>query len=72
MAYGAPGQSLTSFDSELHSVQVMARASGRAGYDNPGYNLGTSRKAFDSAEEATNDDDSAYQDCSIAVRFVVV
>ena len=31
MAYGAPGQSLTSFDSELHSVQVMARASGRAG-----------------------------------------
>merc|ERR1712002_413412 len=70
MAYGAPGQSLTSFDSELHSVQVMARASGRAGYDNPGYNLGTSRKAFDSAEEATNDDDSAYQDCSIAASSV--
>ena len=69
MAYGAQGQSI---DTELHSVQVMARASAKSGYDNPGYNLGTSHKACDGAEETTNDDDSAYQEYSIAVGFISI
>jgi len=67
MAYGGQGQSI---DTELHSVQVMARASAMSGYDNPGYNLGTSHKACDGAEETTNDDDSAYQEYSIAASSV--
>ena len=69
MAYGAQGQSI---DTELHSVQVMARASAKSGYDNPGYNLGTSHKTCDGAEETTNDDDSAYQEYSIAVGFISI
>merc|ERR1719427_270721 len=68
-AYGAPGQNI---DTELHSVQVMARG----GYANPGYNIGTSHKAGalavddSTTEGALNDDDSAYQEYSIAASSV--
>jgi len=72
-AYGAPGQNI---ETELHSVQVMSRGGPAiSGYANPGYNVGTSHKAStlaadDSTEGALNDDDSAYQEYSIAASSV--
>jgi len=72
-AYGAPGHNI---ETELHSVQVMSRGGPAiSGYANPGYNVGTSHKAStlaadDSTEGALNDDDSAYQEYSIAASSV--
>jgi len=72
MTYGTPGHSL---DTELHSVQVVSRGSSMEGYDNPCFSTAQSMKSTTQAsndieEDVKADDDSAYQEYSMAASSV--
>ena len=65
MSYGNPG-----FDSELNSVQVVSRGTAVSGYDNPCYNSAQSQASWSSkaaTQESDAQDDSAFQEFSLAV-----
>jgi len=63
MSYGNPG-----FDSELNSVQVISRGGAVSGYDNPGFgqSQSSSSKAAMEDYDAQNNNDSAFQEFSMA------